>query len=123
MQLPAAARQLKLSFTTVRLLITRGDLELDPETDTSGTRFVTRASVEQCSSACSAMTRRRVEPATNVPFVEVMAITGLGRRAVVDLVRQGALEGVAGRQSTCEIATASLQAWRAGTDGGTHATI
>ncbi|MDA8358319.1 MAG: site-specific integrase [Actinomycetota bacterium] len=122
MKLPAAARQLHVSFTTARVLLSRGELELDPETDTSGARFVTRTSVEQCSSARSATTRRRVEPTTTVPFAEVMAITGLGRRAGVDLVRQGALEEVPGRRSTCEITTASLQAWRAGTDGGTHAT-
>ena len=41
MKLPAAARQLQVSFTTVRVLLGRDELELDPETDTSVARFVT----------------------------------------------------------------------------------
>ena len=122
MKLSAAARQLQVSFTTVRVLLSRGELELDPETDTSGARFVTRASVEQCSSARSTTTRRRVERAATVSFPEVMAATGLGRRTVVDLVRAGVLEEVPGRSTTCEISTTSLQAWLAGADGDAHGT-
>jgi hypothetical protein len=59
MKLPAAARQLKLSFGTVRLLAENGDLELDPETDTSRARFVTRASVQSCWLTRNQATRRR----------------------------------------------------------------
>lgn len=46
-KLAEAARQLKLSFTTVRLLARKGELELDSQTDTSNALFVTRASIEQ----------------------------------------------------------------------------
>ncbi|MHB1554381.1 MAG: hypothetical protein ACYCZP_10690 [Acidimicrobiales bacterium] len=111
MKLPAAARQLKLSFTTIRLLATRGDLELDPETDTSGARFVTRASVEACWLARNKAKQRKAQPVATVSFAEVMRFTGLGRRDVVDLVRAGVLEELSGRRSTCEIAAAGLDAW------------
>jgi hypothetical protein len=111
MKLSAAARQLQVSFTTVRVLLSRGELELDPETDTSGARFVTRASVEACWLTRNRRTRRKPKPASTVAFADVMVATGLGRRAVVDLVRAGVLEEVGGRRSTCEITRASLEAW------------
>ena len=46
MKLAAAARQLKVVISTAALLVKHGDLDLDPETDSSGAKFVTRASVE-----------------------------------------------------------------------------
>ncbi|MHB1986642.1 MAG: hypothetical protein ACYCSF_01455 [Acidimicrobiales bacterium] len=110
MKLPAAARQLKLTFTTVRLLALNGDLELDPETDTSGARFVTRHSVQACWLARTEVKRRKAKPVAAVPFAEVLRFTGLGRRAVVDLIRAGILEELPGRR-TCEITTTSLEAW------------
>ena len=113
MKLHAAARQLKVSFATVRLLVANGDLELDPETDTSSARFVTRASVEACSTTRSQRSRRKPEPTATVAFAEVMVATGLGRRAVVDLVRAGVLEEVGSGHSTCVITRASVDAWLA----------
>ena len=113
MKLPAAARQLQLSFSTVRLLTANGVLELDPETDTSGARFVTRASVQARWLTRNRTTRRKSEPVAAVPFAEVMRYTGLGRRAVVDLVRAGVLEELPGRRTTCAITTSSLNAWLA----------
>ncbi|MDA8359373.1 MAG: hypothetical protein M0Z95_24420, partial [Actinomycetota bacterium] len=110
MKLPTAARQLKLTFTTVRLLALGGDLELDPETDTSGARFVTRASVQACWLARTEAKRHKARPVAAVPFAEVLRFTGLGRRAVVDLIRAGVLEELPGRR-TCEITTTSLEAW------------
>lgn len=94
MKLPAAARQLKLSFTTVKVLTKSGDLELDPETDTSRARFVTRASVQACWVARNGAKRRKARPVATVPFAEVVRFTGLGRREIVDLVREGVLEEV-----------------------------
>jgi hypothetical protein len=102
-----------VSFTTVRLLVATGDLELDPETDTSGARFVTRASVHACWLTRNRTTRRNTEPVATVPYDEVMRFTGLGRRAVVDLVRRGVLEELPGRRTTCAITTSSLDAWLA----------
>jgi hypothetical protein len=113
MKLPAAARQLNLTFSTVRLLAQRGELELDPESDTSGARFVSRASVQACWIARNEAKRRKVLPVATVPFAEVVRFTGLGRRDVVDLVRQGLLEELPGRRTTCEITTASLESWLA----------
>jgi integrase len=118
-KLTEAARQLKLSFTTVRLMAANGDLELDPETDTSGARFVTRASVEKCWIARSqTWQRRKIETTAAVPFAEVVRFTGLGRRCVVDLVRAGVLKEAAARSSHCEITAASLNAWLAGREFG-----
>jgi hypothetical protein len=111
MKLPAAARQLKLTFSTVRLLAIGGDLELDRETDTSGARFVTRTSVQSCWLARNEAKRRKARPVATVPFAEVVRFTGLGRRAVVDLVRAGVLEELPGRRSMCEITTTSLEAF------------
>jgi hypothetical protein len=111
MKLPAAARQLKLTFSTVRLLAVNGDLQLDPETDTSRARFVSRTSVQACWLARNEAKRRKAQPVATVPFAEVVRYTGLGRRAVVDLVRAGVLEELPGRRSMCEITTTSLEAW------------
>ena len=111
MKLPAAARQLRLTFSTVRLLALNGELQLDPETDTSGARFVTRASVQVCWLARNEAKRRKARPVATVPFAEVVRFTGLGRRAVVDLVRAGVLEELPGRRSMCEITTTSLEAF------------
>jgi hypothetical protein len=47
MKLAAVARRLKLVVSTVGLLVKRGDLDVDPETDSSGARFISRASVER----------------------------------------------------------------------------
>lgn len=46
MKLAAVASELKVAFSTVALLVKRGELKLDPETDSSGAKFVTRVSVE-----------------------------------------------------------------------------
>ena len=44
-KLAAAACQLKIALSTAALLSRTGQLEVDPETDSSGSRFVIRASV------------------------------------------------------------------------------
>ncbi|MDA8285612.1 MAG: site-specific integrase, partial [Actinomycetota bacterium] len=46
MKLAAAARQLGVALSTAALLSRTGQLEVDPETDSSGARFVTRTSVD-----------------------------------------------------------------------------
>ena len=123
MKLPAAARQLKLTFSTVRLLAIGGDLQFDPETDTSGARFVSRSSVQSCWLARNEAKRRKAQPAATVPFAEVVRFTGLGRRAVVDLIRAGVLEELPGRSSKCEITTTSLEAWLADNGSALSAAI
>ena len=105
-----------------RLLAINGELELDPETDTSGARFVTRASVG-CWLARNEAKRRIARPVATVPFAEVVRFTGLGRREVVDLVRAGVLEELPGRRTTCEITTTSLEAWLADNGSALSAAI
>jgi hypothetical protein len=46
MKLAAAARHLGVALSTAALLSRTGQLDVDPETDSSGARFVTRTSVE-----------------------------------------------------------------------------
>lgn len=50
MKLAAAARHLNLAVSTIGLMAKRGELHVDPETDSSDARFVTRASVEKYRS-------------------------------------------------------------------------
>jgi hypothetical protein len=45
MKLAAAARALNVALSTAALLSCTGQLDIDPETDSSGARFVTRTSV------------------------------------------------------------------------------
>jgi len=112
MKLPAAALQLRRAASTVRLLAQRGDLEVDPETDSSGLRLVTRTSVKAYWIAHSEAKRRPAQPIAAVPLAEVARFTGETPRALVDLVRSRVLEEVPGRRAVHLTAT-SLRAWMA----------
>lgn len=110
MKLAAAARQLNLAVSTVGLMAKRGELDIDPETDSSKARFVTRASVEKYRIARSGDSpRKRLEDAT-VPLADVIRFTGRSRIELLDLVRAGVLEEVPGR-GTCQLTATSLRAW------------
>lgn len=113
MKLPAAAVQLHLAASTVRLLAQRGDLVVDPETDSSGLRFVTRTSVRAYWIAHNEAKRRLAEPVAAVPLAEVARFTGKTPRALMDLVRAGVLEQVPRRRAV-HLTAASLRAWMAG---------
>ena len=115
MKLPAAAVQLHLAASTVRLLAQRGDLEVDPETDSSGLRFVTRTSVKAYWMAHHEAKRRTAQPVAAVALAEVARFTGETPRALMDLVRVGVLEQVPGRRAVRLTAT-SLRVWMAGRD-------
>ena len=109
-KLAAAARQLDLAVSTVGLMAKRGELDVDPETDSSRARFVTRASVERCRVARGGdPPRRRLEQAT-VPLGDVVRFTGRSRIELLDLVRAGVLAEVPGR-GACEFTASSLRAW------------
>jgi integrase len=108
-KLPEAARQLKRAWTTVRLMALNGDLEVDSETDTSGARFVTRSSVVKCWIARNETNDRKAVP--TVPFADVVRFTGLGRRAVIDLIRAGILQEDPGRRGSCAVTTRSFENW------------
>ena len=85
-----------------------GQLEVDPETDSSGARFVTRTSVEAYYVG-----HRRASPRgdpAGVPVGEVARFAGLSERDVLDLVHDGVLEQVPGRRRR-EITIASLRCW------------
>ena len=114
MKLAAASRQLKVALSTTVLLVKRGDLDLDPETDSSGAMFVTRSSVERCWIARTARSIRRASQApVGVPIAEVARFTGRSTRDLMDLVRAGVLEQLPGRRA-CQLTPASLAAWLAG---------
>ncbi|MHB1885739.1 MAG: hypothetical protein ACYCVV_12135 [Acidimicrobiales bacterium] len=116
-KLPAAAVQLHLAASTVRLLAQRGDLVVDPETDSSGLRFVTRTSVRAYWIAHNEAKRRLAEPVAAVPLAEVARFTGETPRALMDLVRAGVLEQVSGRRAA-HLTVPSLRAWIAEREPG-----
>jgi hypothetical protein len=110
MKLAAAARQLGVALSTAALLSRTGQLEVDPETDSSGARFVTRASV--CTRWIDRQSKTRgrehIEPALSL--TDVAQFTGQSEREIMDLVRAGMLRQLCGRTS-CQITAASLRAW------------
>lgn len=113
-KLAAASLQLKVALSTTALLFKRGDLDLDPETDSSGAMFVTRSSVERCWIARTARPIRRASQApVGVPIAEVARFTGRSTRELMDLVRAGVLQQIPGRRA-CQLTPASLAAWLAG---------
>ena len=113
MKLAAAARELGLAVSTVGLMAKRGDLTLDAETDSSGARFITRASVTRVSRARSdGPTHLRIDTGI-VPLADVIRFTGRSRTELLDLVRAGVLEQVPGR-GRCQLTAESLRAWIAG---------
>jgi integrase len=112
-KLAAAARQLKVALSTAALLSRTGQLQVDPETDSSGARFVTRTSVEAYW-----LDHRRASPRGGpggVAVGEVARFTGTSEQAIVDLVRSGVLVQMPGTRRRT-ITAGSLQAWLAGTD-------
>lgn len=59
LKLAAAAQVLNRAVSTVRVMARRGELDLDPETDSSRAAFVTRDSVDKCCQV--SRTRRQQE--------------------------------------------------------------
>jgi integrase len=115
MKLAAAARQLRLALSTVGLLAKNGDLDVDPETDSSGAKFVTRTSVERCWIARNAAKRPAAQPVAAVPIAEVARFTGHSTTELMDLVRAGVLKQLLGRRA-CQLTATSLRAWMVGRD-------
>ena len=115
MKLAVAARSLKLAVSTVGLLVKRGDLDVDPETDSSGARFIPRASVERYWVARGGDARKTHPAAAAVPLGEVARFTGYSSAELMDLVHAGVLEQLPGRRR-CELTATSLRAWMADRD-------
>ena len=97
-------------MSTVGLMAKRGDLDIDPETDGSEARFVTRESVEKWRIACAAAIPAGKPERATVPLADVIRFTGRSRTELIDLVRAGILEEVPGR-GRCELTAASLRSW------------
>ena len=98
MKLPAAARQLKLTFSTVRLLAIEATSTSTPRPTPAAPASSPAPRSRACWIARNEAKRRKAQPVATVPFAEVVRFTGLGRRAVVDLVRAGVLEELPGRR-------------------------
>jgi hypothetical protein len=111
MKLAAAAAKLRVALSTAAALSRAAQLEIDPESDSSGARFVTRGSVDRCWIARQARTKHGA-PQTQaaVPIGKVARFTGRNTRDIVDLVRAGILQQLPGRRD-CEITASSLQSW------------
>ena len=110
----SAARELNRAVSTVGLMIKRGELALDPETDSSGARFVSRASVEEVRRATLGFASGSRADDVTLPLAAVIRFTGRSRAELMDLVHAGTLEQVPGRQR-CELTMASLKSWLAST--------
>jgi integrase len=103
-KLAAAARALRVALSTAALLSRTDQIEVDPETDSSGARFVTRTSVDVCWLG------RRGTRAGTVAIDEVVRYAGLPHGEVTGLVRTGVLEQVAGAKKA-EVTVSSLRIW------------
>lgn len=110
MKLAAAARQLNMALSTVALLSRNSELEVDSETDTSGARFFTRASVQACWVAHQEEKKKRGASEPVVPVAEVTRFTGHSTAELLDLIKAGVLHQLPGR---CQVllTAASLGAW------------
>lgn len=110
----SAARELNRAVSTVGLMIKRRELVLDPETDSSRARFVSRASVEEVRRATLGIASASQMEGVTLPLAAVIRFTGRSRAELMDLVHAGTLEQVPGRQR-CELTVASLKSWLAST--------
>lgn len=89
MKLTVAARQLNLAVSTVGIMAKWGELDVDPETDSSGARLVTRASLEKCRIARIGDSPARKLGQESVPLAEVTRFTGRSWVELLDLARAG----------------------------------
>jgi integrase len=112
MKLSAAAKYLNLAVSTIGAMAKRGELVVDPETDSSEARFVTRASVEDRRTTRFGAASTSKSSGAAVPLAEVVRFTGRSRIELLDLVKAGVLKEVPAR-GACELTAASLRAWMA----------
>lgn len=111
MRIAEAARVLNKADRTLRGWVERGELDVDPETDSSGARFVTRASVADHLTDDPGATSDATED--TLATATVTELTGLSARQVKDLVRAGVLATKkVGR--TAEVTATSLTTWAKG---------
>jgi integrase len=112
MKLAAAARLLGTALSTAALLSRTGELEVDLETDSSGARFVTRASVQRYWITLQEKRPRRHQALIGIPVDEVARFTVYTTTELLDLIKAGVLEQVSGRHQVM-LKASSLRAWMA----------
>jgi excisionase family DNA binding protein len=112
MPLPEAAAALQRSERRTREVANAGGLEVDPETDASGVRFVTRRSVQRLLDG-AAQPDVATRPADTLSLQEIGERTGLSRTQVKRLIDAGHLEAVANGRSLT-VTTPSLVRWATG---------
>jgi integrase/transposase len=105
-----AAQRLGCSRRSISDRIARGELEVDPETDSSRAQFVTLASIER-QRAVRAQLPCHSDEWVALPVA--IAVTGLERSALLTLVRSGHLEQQPGRTAVA-FSQASLIRWATG---------
>jgi integrase len=110
MKVSAAARFLDVAVSTVGQMVKRGELMVDPESDSSEARFITRASVEDWRIASVGASSSSRSPKAAVPLADVVRFTGRSRSELLGLVRAGILHEASGR-GKCELTASSLRAW------------
>ncbi len=111
MKVAAVARQMGLAVSTVTLMAKRGELDIDPETDSSGARFVTRASVDKHRIAQLDNASGPTPKQAAVPLADVIRFTGRSRTELLDLVRAGILEEAPASRGPCQLTAKSLRTW------------
>jgi hypothetical protein len=110
MRVSEAATLLGVNPRTFRGWVTAGRLELDPETDSSRAKFVTRTSVEELRTQRSP-TRHVVSGAEGtLSLLEASELTQLPRQGLLALIKRGELETVTAARSR-RVIIASLRRW------------
>jgi len=110
MKVSAAARRLNRAVSTVNVMAKHGEIEVDPETDSSHALFITRLSVEACRTGRVPESSTARSDQASVPLADVVRFTGHSQTELIDLVRAGVLEEVPGR-GACQLTASSLRAW------------
>ena len=104
MTVAVAAGELRAALSTVNAWARKGRLTYDPETDASGARYITRASID----AELAQRRRRAAPTINV--ADLRAVAGLDDAGIKALVAAKLLVRTRGS----EVTLTSVRAWATG---------
>ena len=102
-----AAKRLRCSRRSVSDKLSRGELALDDETDSSGAQFVTLDSINAYLTVRSGP---RGETTDRVDLPTAAEATGLTERVLMDLARAGHLDRVPGR-TTVTFTRCSLVKW------------
>lgn len=98
-----ACKQLRASHDSVHRWARNGRLAYDPETDASGKRYITNASID------AELARRGTTRPTRCKVADFTALTGIDGRAVDELVRAGHLV-----RDRADLTLSSVRRWATG---------